>query len=248
MSFYADIFDVRGESYNSAMDRFPDARDKERSILLELLSPEAGEHILDAPAGGGYLADGLRALGAIPVCVEPSEDFARPLAGRYETYNTDIFLMPQFGRPLDKAGSLAGLHHLTRKQILDCFKGCYAAMKSGGVIAVADVLEGSPVATFLNGPVDEWTLTGHEGIFFQHGDFVALLSDAGFKEVEESFREFYWTFPTFDDLVSFCQSLFGLVKAEKQAIASTLTELLGVDEIEGGFGLRWSLLYAKAVK
>lgn len=248
MSFYTDVFDVRGESYNSAMERFPDARDQERAVLLEMLSPIADELILDAPAGGGYLADGLRELGAIPVCVEPSEDFASPLSGRYETYNTDIFVMPEFGRPLDKAGSLAGLHHLTREQILDCFKGCHAALKEGGVIAVADVLDESPVATFLNGPVDEWTLTGHEGMFFQRGDFSALLSEAGFHKVEESFREFYWSFSTFDDVVCFCQSLFGLVKAEKQAIASTLTELLGVDQVEGGFGLRWSLLYAKAEK
>lgn len=248
MSFYTDVFDVRGESYNAAMDRFPDAREEERAILIEMLDPKPGELILDAPAGGGYLADGLHAAGSVPVCIEPSEDFAQPLGGRYETYHSDIFMMPDFGRPLDKAGSLAGLHHLTREQILDCFKGCYTAMKSGGVIAVADVLDGSPVATFLNGPVNEWTLTGHEGMFFQHGDFSALLSEAGFQKVEESLREFYWIFPTFDDVVSFCQLLFGLVKAEKQAIASTLTELLGIDEVEGGFGLRWSLLYAKAVK
>ena len=248
MSFYTDVFDVRGESYNAAMDRFPDAREKERAILIEMLDPRPGELILDAPAGGGYLADGLHRAGSAPVCVEPSEDFAKPLGGRYETYHSDIFLMPDFGRPLDKAGSLAGLHHLDREQILDFFKGCHSALKSGGVIAVADVLDETPVATFLNGPVDQWTLTGHEGVFFRRGDFTSLLSEAGFDKIEETFREFYWTFSTFNDLVGFCQSLFGLVKADQNAIASMLTELLGVDEVEGGFGLRWSLLYAKAVK
>ena len=248
MSFYTDVFDVRGESYNSAMEIFPNAREQERAILIDMLAPKSGEHILDAPAGGGYLADGLYEVGAIPVCVEPSEEFAKPLGGRYETYNTDIFLIPDFERPLDKAGSLAGLHHLSREQILSFLKGCHRSIKNDGLIAIADVLAGSPVAAFLNGPVDEWTLTGHEGEFFQRGEFFSLLTEAGFKNVEESFREFYWKFPTFDGLVTFCQQLFGLVKAEKAAVASTLSELLGVEELEDGFGLRWSLLYAKAEK
>ncbi|MBL4570031.1 MAG: class I SAM-dependent methyltransferase [Alcanivorax sp.] len=248
MSFYHDIFDLRGQSYNIAMERFPDAREVERSILLDLLVAQPGEKIIDAPAGGGYLADELARLGATPVCIEPSENFAQPLSGRFETYLSDIYNMPPLLCPVDKVGSLAGLHHLDHDQVQAFFDCSYRALKAGGVIAVADVLEGSPVAEFLNGPVDKWSETGHEGMFYKAHDFTGYLKRAGFRNITEKHEDFLWQFDCFDDLVTCCQLLFGLVKAEKVEIASTLVEMLGVTECERGVGLKWSLLYAKGEK
>lgn len=248
MSFYEDIFDLRGRSYNHAMERFPDARHFERALLLELLQPKAGDFIIDAPAGGGYLADGLSQHGASPVCIEPSEVFGIPLSDKFETHISHIYSLPDFSHRIDKVASLAGLHHLDESEIQDFFDQSYMAMCDGGVIAVADVMKGTPVAEFLNGPVDKWTETGHDGRFFEKNDFFGFLEKSGFVKISEEHKEFLWVFDDFDGLVDFCRHLFGLVKAKKDEVASVLEELLGVEEFDGGVGLRWSLLYAKAEK
>lgn len=248
MSFYHDIFDLRGQSYNAAMERFPEARDIERKKLLDLLAPEPGERIIDAPAGGGYLADALAKMGANPICIEPSENFAEPLSGRFETYLSDIFQLPEIPSRADKVGSLAGLHHLETQQIQAFFDCSYQALKPGGVIAVADVMQGTPVAEFLNGPVDQWTETGHKGMFFKSGDLKILMARAGFKNITETHEEFLWNFATFDEMVICCQLLFGLVKADRMEVSSTLVEMLGITDTPTGVGLKWSLLYVRGMK
>jgi len=57
---YQTIFDYRGESYNSASDKYPNARHYERQALIDLLNVTDNHSIIDAPAGGGYLAEGIR--------------------------------------------------------------------------------------------------------------------------------------------------------------------------------------------
>jgi len=45
---YTDIFDARGHLYNEAGSKCPQARERERAALLDLLQPVAGEVICDA--------------------------------------------------------------------------------------------------------------------------------------------------------------------------------------------------------
>jgi hypothetical protein len=248
LSFYQDIFDLRGESYNDAMAGFPEARHFERAILLDMLQPKASDFIIDAPAGGGYLAEGLAELGATPVCVEPSENFGIPLSDRFETHISHIYSLPQFDRAINKVGSLAGLHHLNEYEIQTFFDQSYNVMCDGGVIAVADVMKGTPVAEFLNGPVDKWTETGHDGRFFEKNDLADFLKKSGFKRISEEHKNFFWFFDDFDGLVDFCHNLFGLVKAQRDEVASAVNDILGVSDFDNGVGLHWSLLYARAEK
>ena len=94
MAFYKEVFEARGALYNHAMAICPEARSSERDILLEALGPVAGQIVVDAPAGGGYVADKLDQLGAEVVCVEPSPNFAQAISSRFRTILTDIYDIP----------------------------------------------------------------------------------------------------------------------------------------------------------
>src|SRR5690606_41376630 len=50
---------LRGNAYHEACRRWPHARDAEFHAALEPVRLEAGATLLDAPSGGGYLADHL---------------------------------------------------------------------------------------------------------------------------------------------------------------------------------------------
>jgi len=243
---YRRTFEARGSLYNRAMSRAPDARSKERRLLLERLSPRRGERIVDAPAGGGYVAEALAELGADVVCVEPASRFAEAIASRFTTLIRPLDDTGLADASVDKIGSLAGLHHLEQPQAF--FDEARRVLKPGGVLAVADVLLPSDVAGWLNGPVDQLSETGHEGRFFPRGRFLEHLADAGFVQEEESQETFTWDFPDHTTMLAFCRDLFGLTRASPDAIERELLRSLPVSTDDDGVHLGWSLLYARGVR
>ncbi|MBY6192912.1 class I SAM-dependent methyltransferase [Marinobacter hydrocarbonoclasticus] len=245
---YKDIFDVRGKSYNLAAELCPEARSLERQLLLDLLLPEPGERIIDAPAGGGYLADALSSLGAKPLCLEPSEQFAAGLSSDYQIAIAPMTDMPFVDGYADKLGSLAGLHHLSHSERRCVFSEAFRVLKPGGVIAVADVLADTKIASFLNGPVDRYTSTGHDGLFFSDGEFSDLFASAGFKVASEQYHEFAWSFPDEATMVHFMTQIFGLTKACPDTVYREVTNSLDVRADATGVHVGWGLLYAHAVK
>jgi len=245
---YKEIFEVRGKSYNLASQLCPAARATERQILLDLLNPTPGEVIIDAPAGGGYLADVIFSAGAMPVCVEPSEQFASSLSSSYLVKISPMTAMPLADLYADKLGSLAGLHHFSRGERHLVFSEAYRVLKPGGVIAVADVMAGSRVADFLNGTVDRYTHTGHDGLFFSAGDFSRLLLGAGFEVTSENYYGFDWSFPDEETMVRYVKQIFGLDKASLRTVYDEVTKGLDVSIDERGVHVGWGLLYAHARK
>lgn len=245
---YKDIFDARGKSYNMASRICPSARETERQILVDLLKPCAGEQIIDAPAGGGYLAEALHQAGSIPLCVEPSEEFASALPGDFETFIAPVFSLPFEDGFADKFGSLAGLHHLSTDELLQFFSEAYRVLKPGAVMAVADVLAGSDVARFLNGPVDKYTQTGHDGYFFKEGDFTRYLEDAGFQVESERYHEYAWSFPDDQTMTLYMKKIFGLDRADLDTVYQLVHDYLRVGRDSSGVHVGWGLLYASGIK
>jgi cyclopropane fatty-acyl-phospholipid synthase-like methyltransferase len=115
---YLETFEARGHEYNSAVSFCPDAREAERQAVLDLLDCQPGQTILDAPAGGGYVAEGLneRMAGNVTIlCAEPSARFA---AGINDRFVTEICPLEKTGlenESVDGVVSLSGLHHVSDK-------------------------------------------------------------------------------------------------------------------------------------
>lgn len=245
---YDLTFNARGDQYNQAMAACPDARHAERDRLLQLLRPQPGDCVIDAPAGGGYLAEAIAACGAQVLCVEPAARFAEPLVGRFRTVICPLHDLTLRDAVADRLGSLAGLHHLAEPQVARFFAEAFRVLRPGGRIAVADVKAATAPAAFLNGPVDVFTETGHRGRFFHEGDFAAHLASAGFVDVRESYERFTWTCPDHLTLVHFCRDLFGMTRATPEQVDDALAQHLQPFTDDRGAHLPWSLLYAVARK
>ena len=242
---YAQIFDARGDAYNRAGRRCPGARSVERELLLDRLDLRPGQRVADAPAGGGYLAEGLAGrLGtaADVLCVEPSAEFMRGVPPGFARLRCALESWALRDGCLDRLGSLAGLHHVADKPRF--LAEARRVLVPGGLLACADVRVGTPVATFLNDAVDRLTATGHRGWFFAAGEAAQLLAGAGFTAVREEHCHFDWRFPDRDTLWTYCGELFGLVKAAPGQVEAEVRRRFEVREAADGVRLPWSLVYA----
>lgn len=249
MSEYEFIFNTRGDSYNEACRMLPGVRETERALLLKLLDANPPNVCCDAPAGGGYLAEGLeKSHGSHRgiICLEPAERFLQGIPPRFDRVLGSLTAMPLVSGSVDRIGSLAGLHHIERK--LEVFHEAFRVLTPGGKMAVADVQEGSPVGWFLNEVVDRYSLTGHKGLFLRPQELTSLMTAAGFQNVSEQHECFTWDFPDMPSLVWYCKHLFGMVKGELSQVEQELRARFAIECAGTVVRLPWSLVYAVGTK
>lgn len=114
---YEQIFLKRADAYQKAMELFPNARDREFQLVVELARIMPGEVVCDAPAGGGYLRDYLPEDIGSYLAVETAPDFT----GRCPMGEADLVVESPLHRialddnSIDVCISLAGSHHLESK-------------------------------------------------------------------------------------------------------------------------------------
>jgi len=247
---YKQVFGQRGHLYNRASQRYPNARAIERKLILDKLDLRRGVTIVDAPAGGGYVADGIVQMFGDDVkviCVEPAAKFAGGIDQRFERLVCPLERIDLPDGSVDRVVSLAGLHHLPSK--LAFFAEAARILKPGGIFAAADVLEGTPPARFLNGPVDRYSETGHDGDFLKTGELTRLFEQAGLRPIAEQLISFTWDFPDEPALAEYCKDLFGLTKADPQQVRREIDKILEVFVDHAGMArMVWSLVYGSAVK
>jgi ubiquinone/menaquinone biosynthesis C-methylase UbiE len=245
---YEGIFESRGASYNAATRYCPHARESERRQLIEMLDLRPGAVVVDIPAGGGYLAEGIVAREPLAqvVCIEPSLAFSRAVARTFPLTIAPLVSIPLADACADRVGSLAGIHHLEDKQAM--FDAVFRVLKPGGVFAVADVKAGSAVAHFLDDAVDRLSETGHAGMFLKEGELSGLLENAGFRVMEDRYRPCPWRFEGIEQMGTFCKLLFGLVRASVDEVIGEIGKALAVDEGDAGVEMEWGLIYAAGVK
>ncbi len=251
MTDYKDIFNARGHLYNEATTMCPGAREAERIALINLLNPSTGETIIDVPAGGGYLADGIRKQfgdKVTVICVEPAEQFSAAIDPFFRVILEPANAVTSLeSKSLDAVVSLAGLHHIADKRPI--YREWHRLVRPGGRIAVADVACGTGTADFLNIFVDEFVPGGHDGMFFSEGEWTEQLTECGFSHVEEELRTVPWVYTSEDQMIDFCISLFNLQKANREQVSEAIHHYIGVEtENRGGIRMMWQLRYARAKK
>jgi SAM-dependent methyltransferase len=244
---YEDIFTARGDAYHEAMTRWPEAREEELRLLLDALEPKPGETLVDAPAGGGYLAARLPA-GVRYVAVEAARPFFDrcPESGLCSRVLSPLAKIELPDRSADLVTCLTGLHH--EPDVGGALAELVRVLRPGGRFGVADVQLGSPPDRFLNGFVHEHSRTGHQGVFLD-ASFADALREAGLGEVTLATAPLRWRFADTSEMVAFVRLLFGVDLATQAQIRAAIAEQLGADPLpEGGIALRWSLLVATGRK
>ena len=250
MNDYLKTFEARGHFYNDAMATCPEARALELKALLERGNLKQGQTILDAPAGGGYVANGVEVLLSKSVeliCVEPSFKFSEAISSSYRVLNSPIQQVPLESESVDRILSLAGLHHVPNRQAI--YSEWYRLLKHGGYLAVGDVGEGTCTGIFLNSFVDQYSPEGHKGVFIAPDEFNQALNQVGFHVRSQDLVDVPWIFPDLEAMGRFCSTLFGTQRAGLNETIEALQDTVGVKNISsGGVALQWQLCYASAYK
>jgi SAM-dependent methyltransferase len=253
----SDSFDTRAESYtarrvqlfNDATSACPHARETERRLLMDRLALVEGLIICDIAAGGGYLSDGIfEALGGRCriICIENSPEFLRSVPDRYEKIACSLTDLRLDDGSVDRVAFLTGIHHQRDKARF--FREAYRILRPGGIIGIADVLDGSPPACFLSDAVDRYADLGHDARFLAPNELSSLLAESGFADIAEDYCRYTWNFADEATLVGFCQKLFVMVKADAATVAAELRRHLRIESGPGGARLHWSLVYGRARK
>jgi SAM-dependent methyltransferase len=175
--------------------------------------------------------------------VEPSDPNAEDMpkyVKRVENSEVTAFAMPDSF--VDLVGNLAGLHHTFPRKAF--YTESFRVLRPGGVLALADVLEGSPVARWLNEFVNQYNAYGHHGFFFPEGEMSADLKAAGFCQITERVLKLAWNFKKLEEAIEFCRNLFLLNKASDADIVSGMKHYLGFEEGPGEVRIPWQLIYA----
>lgn len=244
---YQDIFDLRGERYHAAMQRCPLARKEELKLLPHAVGIQAGETLVDAPAGGGYLAATLDPAVEY-IAVEPVHSFFErcPQGNKRRRVRGELGRIPLPDCCADAAVSLAALHH--EPDVPAVFSELFRLLRHGGRFAMADVAIGSPPDIFLNDFVDRHNTVGHRGFFFDES-VTDLLGRAGLESIQVERCDIGWQFDGEVEMLTFVRDLFGIDCADDATLRDAVYSILGVHkDLSSGVIMNWQLLVAKGVR
>lgn len=234
---YASIFDERGSLYDRAMRQFPEARTQEFQLVIES-AKVSGEHtVVDIPAGGGYLHQHLP-TGVNLHAFEVTEGFSQHGTPNSPAKVSALDSLPLQSSSVDRVISLAGLHHERKRGAI--YREMARILRPGGRISIADVAVDSAEASFLDGFVGQFNVTGHEGYYLDTLD-LTLLRAAGFKNITSTRLPCPWRFASVEDMAAFVHQLFGMSQTSPERVLQGIIEGTGYTEDETGVFFNWSL-------
>ena len=233
---YEKIFDVRGAKYQDAMALFPATRNLEFLRAFGQLDTATVRSVLDIPSGGSYLQ------GFFPEAELSAVEFTgefQSSANTVKILDIDSFELPD--TTYDLAVTIAALHHIENRKAF--VTKVFAAIRSGGYYCIADVIEQSRIAAFLDGFVGRHNGTGHEGMFLAADleDNLHWLPHG--KIIEHEIKPCPWRFNQAGDLTLFVRKLFSLSGVTDEEILHTVDREIGITRFADGLQIDWELLY-----
>jgi hypothetical protein len=138
--------------------------------------------------------------------------------------------------------SLASVHHVYDKKHF--FQRLVDHCAPGAALVIADVIQDTKVALFLDEFVGRRNGTGHDGWFLSEADPFDF--GRGERRVFEVLLETVpvpWSFPDQAAMVRYCRLLFGMRGVEDKEILDGLVQHVGVETAADRCRLQWELTY-----
>jgi SAM-dependent methyltransferase len=191
---------------------------------------QAGQTLLDLPAGGGYLQAHLpRGVAVTARELTPGFDATTEVLGSSD-WDLGTF---------DHVVCLAALHHI------DDQPGFLARLcrhvAPGGTLHLADVGAGSNLVAFLDGFVGGFNETGHQGRYLDADALPVVAGTCAASRVADVACP--WEFEDDEQMLDFCNDLFGLRDCPRARLLDALERYVGVDRNGTRTALRWHLTY-----
>jgi SAM-dependent methyltransferase len=151
--------------------------------------------------------------------------------------------IPIHSNSINKIICLATLHHLNIDERRSLYKELYRILIVGGRILIADVIDKSSQAKWLNEFVNAYNSNGHKGMFFTKDDST-LIKGNGFS-VDTSIHEYNWNFKNNKELLHFFKLLFGLDLCKDDTfLLNSIKEYLYYNNGK----IPWKLIYFNCTK
>ena len=223
--------------------KFSDARKMEFDYFKKYKRTKNLKKILEFPADGLYLNK---------IFPNAKIDKADLVTGDYSSFPEKLlqtdFLLKNISRSYyDAIFCVTPIHHGTDSEINLFLSACHSCLKVGGILVIAEVRLNSKPANFLDGFVNDHSLTEHKGNYPSE-DFINKMELNSFDHLMSRTINLPWVFNNETELTDFITLIFGLKKLNHSFLLNALNELLGIKKIGEMFHLNWELIYFEGCK
>lgn len=236
---YIKSFKNRGHSYCTAVTLYNNVLDEEIITAINNLQLEKNDVLLNIFAGGIPIDKYIKNdLNITYLAFDMHNDFIVDSIKKCTFDN-----IPIQSNSINKIICLATLHHLNIEERNSLYNEFYRILIPGGRLVIADVIDTSPQAKWLNEFVHTYNSNGHKGLFFTKDD-SNLIKDSKFS-VDVSINEYNWNFKNDADLLHFFKLLFGLdLCTNDTLLLHSIKEYLCYNNGK----IPWKLIYFNCVK
>lgn len=228
---YKAAFKNRNVQYETAVEKHDGVLRQEFETAVAALDLKPSETLVNIPSGGNPLYTHIDpSLNIHYIPFEPMKD------------HSEFSNIPLPSNSIDKIITLASFHHVHRERE-DTLKEFHRILKPSGMLVIADVIEGTKQAEWLNGFVNEYNPNGHNGLFLTQSD-TTLAQKTGFK-VECCIHTYDWLFKSDEQAVNFTKNLFGLnLLQDDTLLLQALKDRLDYKDCK----FEWQIMYMKCIK
>lgn len=261
----------RWDIYCQTIENNAKVRNKELSIMLELINPQKGEEILEIGTGSGFLtipiAKKIGFSGEMITC-DINEDALDNLFEKTKSIlpiKTQLFTNNYFQKNkfeqkyykrFDKIISLATFHHFDNKRYCSGSFGrisilleIYEMLKKGGKLILSDVVNNTQTQMYFDAIDNPYYFApnGHPHDFFSASQLLEILKKIGFKDIEVKILEVPWEFNSILEAKKFFKNIHNAQCSCDESF-EIAKNILGFKKNKNKYQTNWQLFFATAKK
>ncbi len=217
-------FDVIGNSYESALAKYPSCR-RDHYWLLQNANIQPDSCVLEVSGGTGFLTEQIaqKVTSGKIVVQDVSESVLSINASKCKNDSNIEYLIEEnmhFPRIADSQFDviigLGGFHHIEDQVAFS--KTLYRMVKNDGIVCLGDFEDNSSMQRYFDEKVHYMTSTGHQGLFASESRFINLARFAGFDRVKVERKKIAFCFRNEYEIGDFFQMVHSLDQSPEETL------------------------------